>query len=145
LARRAGLLQRRARRQARLVVAVGALEQEATALGPHALAAAAGAHRLAAPARLNPIGAAGFLRRKPPVELDRRLREIPPQIILVARHPPPPCRWSDRIQLRRSYGDRHEHRAGGERETYAYAGILRCVVWRGFDCCDAAGRARRPE
>src|SRR5439155_22617026 len=41
-------------------------------------------NRLAAPARLNPIGAAGFLRRKPTVELDRRRREIPPQIILVA-------------------------------------------------------------
>src|SRR5262249_49753752 len=107
LERLPGLLQQRARREARLVVAVAALEQEATALGPHALAAAAGARRLATPARLDPIGAAGFLRRKPPVEYDRRLREIPPQIILVACHPPPPSRWLDRTQLRRSYGDRH--------------------------------------
>src|SRR6478736_2393634 len=93
--------------QAGLVVAVAALEQEATALRPHALATAARARRLAAPARLDPIGSAGFLRCKPPVELDRRLREIPPQIILVACHPPPPCRWSDRTQLRRSYGNRY--------------------------------------
>src|SRR6185503_8545645 len=65
LERLPGLLQQRARRQARLVVAVAALEQKATALGPHALAAAARACRLAAPARLNPIGAASFLGRKP--------------------------------------------------------------------------------
>src|SRR6185436_11201562 len=78
-----------------------------TALGPHALAAAARARRLAGPARLDPIGAARFFRRKPPLKLDRRLREIPPQIILVACHPPPPCRRLDRTPLRRSYGDRH--------------------------------------
>ena len=54
------------------MVAVGALEQEATALGPHALAAAARARRLAAPTRLNPKGATGFLRRKPPLKLNRR-------------------------------------------------------------------------
>src|SRR5581483_11591504 len=107
LERLPGLLQQRARRQARLVVAVATLEQEATALGPHALAAAAGAHRLTTPARLDPIGAAGFLGRKPPFELDRRLGEIPPKIIFVVCHPPPPCRWLDRTQLRRSYGDRH--------------------------------------
>lgn len=62
-------------------------------------------------ARLNLISAAGFLRRKPPLEPDRRLREIPPQIILVARYLPPPCRWLDRTQSRRSYGDRRESRA----------------------------------
>jgi hypothetical protein len=70
------------------VVTVGALEQEAAALGPHALAATARSRWLAAPARLNPIGTADFLRRKPPLELDRRPREIPLQIILVACHPP---------------------------------------------------------
>ena len=54
--------------EARLMAAVGALEQGAVALGPDARAGAVIAGRLAAPTRL---------------ELRRGLGKIPPQIVLV--------------------------------------------------------------
>ena len=77
------LMKKRARRQARLMTAVSALERRALALSPHVRRGALRARGASAPAGFNPVRAAIRLGREFRLELDRRLREIAPQRILA--------------------------------------------------------------
>ena len=74
------------------MTAIGAFEQKSVALAPQPRAASRRAGWRTTPPRLNPIGAAVVLGGEFLLDLDRRLREIPPQIVSVPLgHDPTPC------------------------------------------------------